>query len=81
MGDDVIGYEQSQNIIKKYFDFDISGSSNKGIKAIGGSVQARIPIVEQKVNLLIQGAGHYVDWGEGYHKGIDYRGVGLEISF
>ena len=81
MGDDVIGYEQSQNIIKKYFDFDISGSSNKGVKAIGGSVQAHIPIVEQKVNLLIQGAGHYVDWGEGYHKGIDYRGVGLEINF
>lgn len=81
MGDDAISYEQSQNIIKKYFDFDIGGSSNKGVTAIGGSVQARIPIVEQKVNLLIQGAGHYVDWGEGYHKGIDYKGVGLEISF
>jgi len=62
-------------------DYDVGGYSNKGVSIVGGGMQYRQPIIENKVDLLIQGAGHYVDWGEGHHKGIDYRGVGLEISF
>jgi len=85
VGDEIITDNQINAVLKKFtggsLEYNFGGSSNKSVTAIGGGIQYRQPIIENKVDLLIQGAGHYVDWGKGHHKGIDYRGVGLEIRF
>jgi|TARA_R110002126_G_scaffold77015_1_gene192217 hypothetical protein len=61
---------------------DVGGATEKGgVKGVGGYVQYTQPIIDKKLDITIGAAGHYVDWGSGNHKGIDYKGIDLTYKF
>lgn len=85
MGDDYITENQVTDMLKKItggsLDYSAGGFKNKGVTGVGAYVEYRQPLIDQKLDVVIKGAGHYVDWGTGHHKGIDYKGIELQYNF
>lgn len=81
MADNKLTQDQIIKMLSR-MNIDFSGSKNaKGTKSVRGYISYTQPIIDKKLDLTIDAAGHYAtgDWGT--DKGVDYKGISLNYKF